>query len=283
MKEVIVNGELLTLAEIRARAAQIRLEREAAAGPLSLDARLTLQDEALHVLIDRMLIIQEARRLALVATDDEVSAVLQQFAKRYDGINGCRAGADTAETREDTSRRILVDKVIDRWRAAARRPRISEVRDYYRAHQHQFHEPETIQASHIVCNFDDAQTEQLAREKAEKLRSQVAQGDDFAHTASIHSDCPENSGDLGWFARGIMVEEFDEVVFSAPLHEITPVFRSRFGFHFAVVHASKPTGVAPFDDVRSAIENALWMANQDREVGRELAALQAKAVIRRPS
>ena len=58
-----------------------------------------------------------------------------------------------------------------------------------------------------------------------------------------------------------------KLFFAAPLHEITRIFRSQFGFHFAVVHARKPEGIAPFDEVRSAIENALWLGQQDRKLG----------------
>ena len=277
MKEVTVNGEVISQEEVRARATQIRLERETAAGPLPLDSRLALQDEALHLLIDRTLILQEARRLSLIAADAEVKAVLLQVARRHDGLDGCRAGADTGE---DISRRILVDKVLDRWRATARRPKFSELRDHYRKNQQQFYAPETVHAAHIVCNFENAESEQSTLAKAVNLRDMVAGGEDFGRVALLHSDCPENRGDLGWFARGVMVDQFDDVVFAAPLHELTPVFRTEFGFHFAIVHAKKPAGIRPFDEVSSAIENSLWLARQDYEVGRALSALQAKAVIR---
>ncbi len=283
MKEVTVNGEVILQGEVRARVAQLRLAREATAGPLPLDSRLALHQEALHLLIDRALVIQEARRLSLVATNEEVEAVLLQVARRYDGLDGCRAGADSVESREEISRRILVDKVLDRWRSTARRPRLSEVRDYYHKNQQQFYAPETAHAAHIVCNFESPADEQSARAKAEELRAMVAGGEDFGRVALLHSDCPENAGDLGWFARGVMVNEFDDVVFAVPLHELTPVFRTGFGFHFAIVHARKTAGIRPFGEVSSAIENSLWLARQDYEVGRALAALQAKAVIRRTS
>jgi len=281
MKQVTVNGELLTQDDIRERIAQIRVEREAAGGQLSLEARLALPEEALRQLTERMLIIQEARRLSLVASDAEVLAVLEQLAKSFDGLEGCRAGADTVESREDIRARILVDKVVNHWRAAARRPRLSEVRACYRTNQQQFYAPETIHASHIICNFESAEGEFAAQTKAEGMRARVAAGEDFGQMASLHSDCPDNSGDLGWFARGVMVEEFDDVVFVAPIRELTPVFRSQFGFHFAIVHGKKPAAIRPFDEIRADLENSLWLANQDKEVGRALAALEAKAVIRR--
>jgi peptidyl-prolyl cis-trans isomerase C/foldase protein PrsA len=271
MKSVTVNGESLPQEEIRAQAANLRLEREAGGRPLSLEERLELQNEALYLLIDRTLMRQEAQRLGLTAENPEIDAVLSQWAKRFDGVAGCRAGADTPESREDIARRILIDKLLLHWRAAARRPRQAELLDYYKQHQQQFHEPEMLHASHIV---------RTVRTEVETLRARVTAGEDFAHLAAQHSDCPENNGDLGWFARGLMVEEFDNAVFIAPAQTLTPIFQTVFGYHFARVHARKPAGLRPFNEVRALLEESLWLAKQDQQVGLALADLQAKAIIR---
>ena len=278
MKPVTINGEALPQAEVRSYAANMRSEREAGGRRLNLEERVALHDEALRILMDRMLMVQEARRLSFTPKDAEIDAVLSQWAQRFDGVAGCRAGADTPESREEIGRRIMIDKLLDSWRAAARRPRLAELKDYYRIHKQQFYQPETVHASHIVCHFEAATSDDV-RDQIENLRARVSAGEEFGSVAAQHSDCPEKHGDLGWFARGVMVDEFDDVVFTAPVGELTPVFRTEFGFHFALVHARKAAGIRPFDEVRPMIEEALWLAKQDQEVGRALAELQAKAVI----
>lgn len=284
MPELTVNGEPLLKTDLHASLAQLRLEREAARGaPLDLAARLALREEALQLLVDRMLMIQEARRLSLSATEEEVDAVLSQWAKRFDGVSGCRAGADTPEARQDIENRILVDKVLNTWRTAAPRPKIREIRDYYRKHTQEFYTPETVHASHIVRHFENAASEEAARQSILDLRALVDGGQPFGQLAASYSDCPESNGDLGWFARGVMVSEFDDVVFTAPVGQLTPVFRTEFGFHFALVHARKPAGVPAFDEVRERIENALWLSAQDQQVGRAISVLRATADIRRGS
>jgi parvulin-like peptidyl-prolyl isomerase len=119
----------------------------------------------------------------------------------------------------------------------------------------------------------------VKRAEAERLRECVAAGEPFGAVASRASDCPENGGDLGYFARGTMVEEFEEVIFSSPLNTLTPVFQTRFGYHIAIVYDIKSQGILPLDEVRVYVERILHKGRQDKEIARRLEALRSKAVI----
>jgi peptidyl-prolyl cis-trans isomerase C len=63
------------------------------------------------------------------------------------------------------------------------------------------------------------------------------EGADFAQIARAHSSCPSGAqgGELGSFGPGMMVREFDEVVFSAPLNEVQGPVKTQFGFHLLEV------------------------------------------------
>jgi parvulin-like peptidyl-prolyl isomerase len=271
LKKIQINGELLDPAEVRARASELRREREAAGLELDLEQRLALQEEALEILVDRTLLVQAARRLGLAPGESEIAKLLQEVAGRFDGVAGCRAGMDTPESREDLSRRVMVDRILDRWRASVRAPGAEELRSYYRRNKEHFYTPELIQASHFVRSCESA---------VQRAYERVLAGEDFAAVAADCSDCPENGGDLGWFGRGVMVEDFDRAVFISPVNQLTAVFRTVFGFHFAVVHERRPEGIRPFDEVRPEVARSLLLAKQDREVGRQLAEMRARAVIK---
>jgi peptidyl-prolyl cis-trans isomerase C len=75
------------------------------------------------------------------------------------------------------------------------------------------------------------------QEECENLKQQIADGADFADMAKQHSNCPSGSrgGDLGEFNPGMMVREFDEVVFSAPLNTVQGPVKTQFGFHLLEV------------------------------------------------
>ncbi len=74
------------------------------------------------------------------------------------------------------------------------------------------------------------------QEQCEELINQIKEGADFAALAKEHSLCPsgEEGGELGEFRKGMMVKEFDEVVFSndTPVGEVYPkAVKTQFGYH----------------------------------------------------
>lgn len=83
-------------------------------------------------------------------------------------------------------------------------------------------------ARHILVNSE---------EKAQQLKNDIAGGADFAEVAKQNSSCPSSAqgGDLGQFGRGMMVPEFDEVVFSAPINEVQGPVKTQFGYHLLEV------------------------------------------------
>lgn len=82
----------------------------------------------------------------------------------------------------------------------------------------------TARARHILV-----EDEQQCRD----LKQEIENGADFADMARQHSQCPSGSqgGDLGHFGPGMMVREFDEVVFSGEIGKIHGPVKTQFGYH----------------------------------------------------
>ena len=74
-------------------------------------------------------------------------------------------------------------------------------------------------------------------EKCLQLKEKIQEGEDFAEIARIHSNCPSKAqgGDLGKFGPGMMVKEFDEVVFSADVNSLQGPVKPQFGYHLLEV------------------------------------------------
>ena len=83
-------------------------------------------------------------------------------------------------------------------------------------------------ARHILVNSE---------EKCLDLKQQIENGSDFVDLAKKFSSCPSGSqgGDLGEFGPGMMVPEFDKVVFSAPVGTVQGPVKTQFGFHLLEV------------------------------------------------
>lgn len=73
--------------------------------------------------------------------------------------------------------------------------------------------------------------------QCQTLKDEITGGADFAEIAKQHSSCPSGSkgGDLGEFGPGMMVKEFDEVVFSADLNTVQGPVKTQFGYHLLLV------------------------------------------------
>jgi peptidyl-prolyl cis-trans isomerase C len=85
-----------------------------------------------------------------------------------------------------------------------------------------------VRASHILLESEY---------EARKLLRRINQGEAFEDLAKEYSKCPssERGGDLGFFERGQMVKEFDDVAFSTPKGIVTGPVRTDFGYHLIKV------------------------------------------------
>ncbi len=144
---------------------------------------------------------------------------------------------------------------------------------------------ERAKARHILIAFEGspaapptgALKEEDAKKKADEIRAKIAGGADFAELAKSESNDPGSGargGDLGQFARGQMVPEFDAAVFAAKPGELTPVVRTQFGYHVIQVQEK---GVTPFEEVREQIETE--MRQQKLEALVQAAQSTAKAAL----
>ncbi|OPZ16122.1 MAG: Foldase protein PrsA 1 precursor [candidate division BRC1 bacterium ADurb.BinA364] len=112
-----------------------------------------------------------------------------------------------------------------------------------------------------------------------KLREELAKGADFAQAAARNSDCPDNGGDLGYFPRGQMVPEFENVVFSLKRGQISEVFRTEFGLHIATVTDKRPARPYEFEQVKDTIRRELRGGLRQKAIEDFIDAERAKARI----
>lgn len=96
-----------------------------------------------------------------------------------------------------------------------------------------------LSASHILIKYADTANAPSDEEKAtvlEKIKAVKARidaGEDFAEVAKEVSDCPSgnNGGDLGIFAPGQMVPEFEAALLTLKEGEISGPVETMFGYH----------------------------------------------------
>ena len=129
----------------------------------------------------------------------------------------------------------------------AARVKLSEddIRDYYESHLDEFKIPKTVEARHILIKVDpnaDAQQDESAHQKAEKIYKLAKEGQDFAELAQKYSEGPTKAkgGYLGTFRREQMVKPFSDKAFSMKAGDISEPVRTSFGWHIIKVEKVNP-------------------------------------------
>lgn len=83
-----------------------------------------------------------------------------------------------------------------------------------------------------------AKAEDEAKAKAQKVYEEIKAGRDFTEAAKEYSDDRSNKdkgGDLGAFARGMMVPEFEQAAFALKPGEISEPVKTPYGWHIIKV------------------------------------------------
>jgi len=98
----------------------------------------------------------------------------------------------------------------------------------------------------VVVPKPDSAARARALQLAESLFVALRHGASFADVAkqySADSASREQGGELGWFRRGLMVKEFEDVAFRLKPGEISPPVETEFGYHIIQVERAQPAEI----------------------------------------
>lgn len=136
----------------------------------------------------------------------------------------------------------------------------SMAKEAYVAEKDAYKMPERVSVAHILINAKD-RNEAEALALITKLRARALAGDDFEAMAREFSDdssVERNGGNLGFFARGRMVPEFEKAAFSMKkAGSISKVVKTQFGFHIIKLLDRQEEGPLPFEKAKAKIIDEL--------------------------
>lgn len=154
-----------------------------------------------------------------------------------------------------------------------------ELKEYYNSNKEEFTEKEAVHARHILLKEEDEAKSVISELKSlsgDKLKNK------FIELAKEKSTGPSGpkGGDLGYFGKGQMVPEFNDVVFSMKTGTITPTpVQTQFGFHVIYLEDKQSASVRKFDDVKMLVEERLKMEKFKTVMKNKMDELQKKATI----
>ncbi len=207
-----VNGQPITLAALNKEVARHLDGIRAVGDPMPTDMNAE-RDSRLNVLIDQALIEQAAAIQKITVTDAEVDAEIQQDIQVAGGKDKWTAWLTANDLTETENRDRIRSTLIT-----------NKMRDIVIAGIG--NTAEEVHARQILVSSLDTANEVLSKLKA---------GADFASLAaqySLDTSTRQTGGDLGWFARGELLEPtVEDAAFSLQPNQISGPVQSKLGYH----------------------------------------------------
>jgi peptidyl-prolyl cis-trans isomerase C len=260
----VVNGEPIPFSEVKALLDQ----QPPPPNPLSKHQQLFMQETALEMLIDDLLMKQFLRKNGPKV---DPAAVNKEIAELEDGLKKKKLTLqdflkDTAQTEAQLRGEIIARL---QWAGYAKE-HVSDtkVKDYYTENK-LFFDKVVVRASHILLRVAASATaaeKQAAKDRLTALRQDIIAGKiDFAEAAKKNSDCPskKDGGDIGFFPyKFVVLEPFAKAAFALKVGEISDLVQTDYGLHLIKVTDRKPGEASNFEkiqkEVREVCEKELW-------------------------
>jgi len=234
-----------------------------------------LKKALLDQLIEKRLILNEAQKMGITVSDDELEEALASIKRSYPQGGFDEVVRDEAALRQWKERlhqRLLIEKVINRVSQVTFAIDENTLRKYYKEHRSEFMVPEQVRVRQIVVK-DRKDAESILR----KLK-QEKPFDELARRYSIALEA-EMGGDLGFFGRGDMPEEFD-VVFTLQAGETSDIVQSPYGYHIFQVVVKRGQSESNFAEMKDQIRKIVVREEEDNIFQDWLKKVKKKARIR---
>lgn len=151
------------------------------------------------------------------------------------------------------------------------------LQEFFNENNESFISEDTVRLSHILIEKYDEE----ALLKAIEVRKQINSPDDFFKFVQSCSECPTccQSGDLGYFVKGELIPELDQIVFKMELNEISQPIQTKFGYHILIITDKKKHKKTCFNDVKEALREHLVEIQTEVILIKLLKDLKEKAAI----
>lgn len=144
---------------------------------------------------------------------------------------------------------------------------------------------EQVRARHILVQVPkDASMEvkSAALRRIKQAQAELKKGADFGEMAKKYSDDPgskSRGGDLGLFAKGDMVPEFEKTAFSLNVGEISEPVLTDFGYHLIRVEEKRASKKINFEDIKADLKELLAQKAAQQRYESWVKDLKAKSSI----
>ena len=245
-----------------------------------------IQEQTLEQMIARQLLLQEADRIKMVATDEDIDRARELLESQLPpGLKLeeilAQRGVSEEQFRRESGDDVRVQKLIQQ--VAEEKVAVSdeEVTAFYEENKARFQQPETATARHILIAVEGEEAKEAKKAEAEAVRARLEAGEDFATVAKEKTDDPgsRETGGLYTFPRGQMVPPFEEAAFTQEIGVVGPLVETQFGYHIIKVESREEGREVPLAEVQTNLVNYLRSQRAQPVIQEYLSNLRSNATI----
>ncbi len=237
---------------------------------------------ALEQLIDGCLLLEDAKNSDTEISNEEIENEFVEFMLGWDSEEEFKEMLESNDlndeiVKEKIKSELLIKKYVNATFSPDCHISIDKLNEVYLENKNSFKTKEIVKASHILVKGDS----EASLKKINEIKKSIKCTEDFNRIALECSDCPSgyHCGDLGYFARGKMIKEFEDVAFNLEVDQISEPVKTKFGYHIIVKTDHKKSKIADLDEVKEVLKERLQQIDSELRLIRHIKKLRSKAEI----
>ncbi len=267
----VVNKEIITQSEVDMLFRPIYEQiKNTYKGPNLQGELETLRLKLLNQLIEDRLVAQEAQKLGIVVSDEELTEEIDQFKKQFPDDAAFKKELEASGiSQADIAKRFKERLSIAKLHQGIIRGRVivspGEAEQYYKEHPEQFFQKEQIELWGITLRKGDeaiqkGTMDEGVKKKANQLISDLKEGKNFEELAQKYSEDSNaaKKGYMDFVDRGTLVADIDKALFSLPENGVSEVLETEQAYHIFKVGKKRPASSETFEEVKDKVNDMLF-------------------------
>ena len=293
VEEIIVkvNGDIITRSEIDKARKQLDAELRRNMSPEEAAKQLAIREkDILRERIDQLLLVQKGKEIG-INVDPDVSKYLAEIQRqvkiadqeKFQDFVRQQTGQSFEDYKQDLKNGYLTQRVVRQEVGSRINVPRADIEKYYNEHKAEFMREERVFLRDILVSTDKKDEKGIlaAEKKAKDLVARARKGERFGELARDNSDAvtAQNFGELGWFKKDELGDQFRNIVFDAERNYVTDPIKTANGFVILKVEEKHKAGQAALEEVENEIMEKIYMPKMQPAVREYLTRLRTEAFL----
>jgi len=270
-----VNGSVLTNKDLESQVDRV-IVKTTFHKDVPIEKRKRFYDKAIEELIVRELQYQNGLENGLKPDKARVDAQVDKLKKRFSAEEYKaaleKAGMTEEMLRLQIEKEMVIQAIIAKKAKEASPVTETAIKDYYEQNISKHKQPETIRLR-IISTKNET--------KANDMLAKIKEGDDFGDIARNMSedDYRLQNGDTGYFHRGRLLPEIEDVAFKMKVGEVSDVIKADDKWVIVKLEDKKPEHQLSFEETKDKLKKEMEAKQEQEFNDKWIAGLKAKAKI----